>query len=191
MIANPDNRTRRIKTKYDTDDIVEKIGITRTWDAINNAGAALLIAEAGEMAGRKEAEILGRLPSNLPTAWVYNKIDLYGPSGVSRETSKIDNHVSLYVSALTGEGTDGLRTWLLETAGWQPEGEGVFLARTRHLLALRTAGTHIEAAKDCAAQFELFAEELRLAQLAMSSITGEFTPEDLLGEIFSRFCIGK
>ena len=143
------------------------------------------------MAGRKEAEILGRLPSNLPTAWVYNKIDLYGPSGVSRETSKIDNHVSLNVSALTGEGTDGLRTWLLETAGWQPEGEGVFLARTRHLLALRTAGAHIEAAKDCAAQFELFAEELRLAQLAMSSITGEFTPEDLLGEIFSRFCIGK
>ena len=175
----------------ETDDAVEKIGVERTWAAIEKAGAALLIAEAGEMAGRNEAEILQRLPTNLPTAWVYNKIDLYRPSGVSRGTSRTGNHVSLFVSALTGEGVDSLRAWLLETAGWHPGGEGVFLARTRHLVALTTAESHLEAAAMRSAQFELFAEELRLAQMALSSITGEFTPDDLLGEIFSRFCIGK
>ena len=175
----------------DTDDAVEKIGIARTWAAIEKAGAALLIAEAGEMAGRNEAEILQRLPTNLPTAWVYNKIDLYRPSGVSRGTSRTGNHVSLFVSALNGEGIDGLRAWLLETAGWHPGEEGVFLARERHMLALAAAATHLEAASMRVAQFELFAEELRLAQRALSSITGEYTSDDLLGEIFSRFCIGK
>ncbi len=175
----------------ETDDLVEKIGISRTWAAIDNSGAALLIAEAGEMAGRNEAEILQRLPSKLPTAWVYNKIDLYGPSGVSRETSKVDNHVSLYISALTGEGIDSLREWLLETAGWHPGEEGVFLARERHVRALAAADSHLAEASTQAGRYELFAEELRLAQRALASITGEFTADDLLGEIFGRFCIGK
>lgn len=175
----------------DTDDTVEKIGIARTWAAIEKAGGVLLIAEAGEMAGRNEAELLRCLPPNLPTAWVYNKIDLYQPTGVSRGTTKSGNHVSLFVSALTGEGIDSLRTWLLEVAGWHPGVEGVFLARERHMVALATAESHLEAASFCVAQYELFAEELRLAQIALSSITGEFTPDNLLGEIFSRFCIGK
>ena len=175
----------------DTDDAVEKIGITRTWATIEKAGAALLIAEAGEMAGRNEAEILLRLPPNLPTAWVYNKIDLYRPSGVSRGTSKTGSDVSLFVSALTGEGIDSLRAWLLETAGWHPGAEGVFLARERHLQALADAESHFAAAANHFVQYELFAEELRLAQMALATITGEFTPDDLLGEIFSRFCIGK
>ena len=175
----------------DTDDAVEKIGIARTWAAIDRAGAALLISEAGEMAGRNEAEILQQLPNNLPTAWVYNKIDLYQPVGVSRGTLTTGNHVSLFVSALTGEGIDSLRAWLLETAGWHPGNEGVFLARERHMVALGAAESHLEAASTQVAQYELFAEELRLAQMALSSITGEFTSDDLLGEIFSRFCIGK
>ncbi len=175
----------------DTADAVEKIGIDRTWSAIEKAGAALLIAEAGEMAGRDEAEILQRLPTTLPTAWVYNKIDLYRPSGVSRETPRVGNHISLFVSALTGEGIESLRAWLLEAAGWQPEGAGVFLARARHLAALGAVETHLVAAAACSTQYELFAEELRLAQSALSSITGEFSSDDLLGEIFSRFCIGK
>ncbi len=176
---------------HDTDDAVERIGIDRTWSAIEKAGAALLISEAGEMAGREEAEILQRLPATLPTAWVYNKIDLYGPTGVSRETPRTGNHISLFVSALTGEGMDSLRAWLLETAGWQPGSEGVFLARARHLAALATVETHLAAAASQSSQYELFAEELRLAQLALSAITGEFSSDDLLGEIFSRFCIGK
>ena len=175
----------------DTDDPVEKVGITRTWTAVEQAGAAVLIAEAGEMAGVVEAEILNRLPATMPVAWVYNKIDLYPRDRVSRETAQTDNHTTLFVSALTGEGIDRLNQWLLQVAGWQPSGEGVFLARERHLHALRAATENFTAAADIDGQYELFAEELRRAHLALASITGEFTPEDLLGEIFSRFCIGK
>ena len=177
-----------------TDDEVEKIGIARTWAAIETAGAALLITEAGEMAGIKEAEILNRLPGNLPVVFVYNKIDLYRAAIVSRETLRgVPNkrQVAIHVSALMGDGIDELREWLLEVAGWQPGGEGVFLARERHLRALDEATTHIATASALDGQYELFAEELRLAQRAFSRITGEFTPDDLLGEIFSRFCIGK
>jgi tRNA modification GTPase len=174
-----------------TDDEVERIGIERTWAAIRNAGAALLISEAGEMAGVGEAEILNRLPAALPIAWVYNKIDLFHSSNVSRETSPTDQRTSLHVSALTGEGVGDLRAWLLAMAGWKTGSEGVFLARERHLEALRLAATHLSTAKRVSSQYELFAEELRLAQLALAAITGEFTPDDLLGEIFGRFCIGK
>ncbi|MEP7154679.1 MAG: tRNA uridine-5-carboxymethylaminomethyl(34) synthesis GTPase MnmE [Betaproteobacteria bacterium] len=174
----------------DTDDVVEKVGIDRTWSAISNAGAALLIAEAGEMAGVDEAQILHRLPAALPVAWVYNKIDLYQASSVSRETSREGNQLTLFVSALTGEGTDTLRAWLLETAGWTASGEGAFLARERHMIGLRAASDHLEAAGKTR-EYALFAEELRLAQLALAAITGEFAPDDLLGEIFGRFCIGK
>ena len=175
----------------ETDDAVEEIGIARTWAAIEKAGAALIIMEAGEMAGQKEAEILKRMPKDIPRAWVSNKIDLYAASGVSRGTSWDGNDVHLHVSALKGEGIHPLRAWLLEKAGWRPGGEGVFLARARHLAALARAEGHLQQAFVRAEQFELFAEELRLAQQALASITGEFTTDDLLGEIFSRFCVGK
>ena len=125
-----------------TDDEVEKIGIARTWAAVEKAGAALLITEAGEMAGVKEAEILNRLPSGLPVASVYNKIDLFGRAIVSRGTSPGEpnaHHKVLQVSALMGDGIDELREWLLTVAGWQPGSEGVFLARERHLRALADA----------------------------------------------------
>lgn len=177
-----------------TDDEAEKIGITRTWAAVEQAGAALLITEAGEMAGVNEAEILNRLPTSLPVASVYNKIDLFGRSIVSRGTSPGESngqHKALQVSALMGDGIDELREWLLTVAGWQPGGEGVFLARERHLRALDEAAAHMTAASALGWQYELFAEELRLAQRALAQITGEFTTDDLLGEIFSRFCIGK
>ncbi|MBL8523286.1 MAG: tRNA uridine-5-carboxymethylaminomethyl(34) synthesis GTPase MnmE [Betaproteobacteria bacterium] len=178
----------------DTEDEVERIGIDRTWAAIAKAGAALLISEAGEMAGIHEAEILHRLPKGLPVAWVYNKIDLFRPASVPRETRNqrdAEEQTSLSVSALTGEGVDDLRAWLLTIAGWQSGAEGVFLARERHLVALRLAASHLSVASSLASQYELFAEELRLAQRALSSITGEFSSDDLLGEIFGRFCIGK
>ena len=174
----------------DTDDAVEKIGIARTWQAIEKAGAALLIAEAGEMIGQNEAEILAKLPHTLPVAWIYNKIDAHGQQA-GRIKNEENRHSTIKLSALTGEGIDLVRDWLLETAGWQPSGEGVFMARERHLIALKLAEDHLHAAHERAEQFELFAEELRLAQQALSSITGEFTPDDLLGEIFGKFCIGK
>ncbi len=102
---------------------------------------------------------------------------------------------SVWLSAKTGEGIDGLRRLLLELAGWQASGESTFIARERHLIALRAARAHVEAAEahacERAQQLDLFAEELRLAQERLNEITGEFTADDLLGVIFSRFCIGK
>ena len=119
---------------------------------------------------------------------MYNKIDIHAQHasriGVGRDTR-------ILASALTGEGIDLIREWLLETAGWQPSGEGVFMARTRHLVALKDAAARLDMAATAAAQLDIFAEELRLAQRALSLVTGEFTPDDLLGEIFSRFCVGK
>ena len=173
---------------HDTDDAVEKIGIERAWAAVAKAGAALLISEAGEAIGQAEAAIADKLPANLPMAWVYNKIDLF-----ARPTQRTDtgNHTAIFVSALTGEGLPLLRDWLLATAGWQPTGEGVFLARARHLAALELARQHLTQAEGRPDQYELFAEELRLAQNALAAITGEMTPDDLLGEIFGKFCIGK
>jgi tRNA modification GTPase len=101
----------------------------------------------------------------------------------------------VYLSANEKIGVDLLRAELLRIAGWQQTGESLYLARERHLIALRAARQHMEAAAAHAAQtdqsLDLFAEELRLAQAQLSSITGEFTPDDLLGVIFSRFCIGK
>jgi tRNA modification GTPase len=98
---------------------------------------------------------------------------------------------TFWLSAKTGAGVDALRAWLLETAGWKAHGEGLFMARERHLVALRAAQSHLEAAAGNLQAFELFAEELRLAQRELSRVTGEFGADDLLGAIFSRFCIGK
>jgi tRNA modification GTPase len=175
----------------ETKDPIEKIGIERTWIAIQQAGAALLITESGETAAASDAELLDRLPPTQKIARVVNKVDLRPASDVSRGTSGAHQQAVFAVSALTGEGIDALRGWLLEAAGWHPGEEGVFLARERHLLALRQAAAHLDAAERVNGQFELFAEELRLAQHALAMITGEFSADDLLGEIFSRFCIGK
>ena len=115
------------------------------------------------------------------------------PSDLPASASESDEVLAL--SAKTGEGIVELRQRLLELAGWQPAGESGFIARERHLIALRAAQEHLAMARRHAEQsaehLELFAEELRLAQHQLSEITGEFTPDDLLGVIFSRFCIGK
>jgi tRNA modification GTPase len=95
------------------------------------------------------------------------------------------------LSARTGAGIDNLRKLLLELAGWEGQGEGVFTARARHVEALGQARAHLEQARNRELDLELIAEELRLAQSAMGSITGEYTSDELLGDIFSRFCIGK
>lgn len=169
-------------------DEVERIGIARTWDAISKAGAAMLITDAAQQEREEESRILMRMPPGLPLARVTNKIDI---AGLAPGRDAHGNEVHLRLSAKTGEGVAALRAWLLEVAGWRPSSEGVFLARERHLGALREASAGLAATGQNMQAFELFAEDLRLAQQALGTITGEVTADDLLGQIFSRFCIGK
>lgn len=168
-------------------DEVERIGIERTWRAVESAGAAIFITESGAPDGEERAH-LARLPRGIPIARVINKIDLTG--GPPGRDPSLPGTV-LRLSAKTGAGIDSLRGWLLETAGWQPHGEGLFMARERHLIALEAAKGRLAAAEQSPQAFELMAEELRLAQLELGRVTGEVSADDLLGEIFSRFCIGK
>jgi tRNA modification GTPase len=172
----------------DTHDVVEKIGIERTWAEIAAADVILHLQDATQPQQPMDAHIASRLPAKVPVRTVFNKIDLAGlPANVQGE--------AIYLCAKSGAGVDLLRAELLKIAGWHSTGESVFLARERHLQALNEARKHLSIAAQHSAQndrvLDLFAEELRLAQEALSAITGEFTPDDLLGVIFSRFCIGK
>lgn len=172
----------------ETEDTVEQFGIARTWKAIASAHVALLLVDSQHGIGVFEKSILEKLPSQVKKVWVHNKID------VSRETSRtdiIDHEQHVFLSAKTGLGIPLLQKTLLEMIGYQPGGEGVFMARARHLQALQAVSEHLSHAVSQMHAAELIAEELRCAQEALGSITGEFTPDDLLGEIFSRFCIGK
>ncbi len=179
----------------ETRDEIERIGIERTWQAVAQADVVLHLVVAGDEAQGVEPALLTRLPRGVPIVRVVNKIDLAGlPAGLLREAG--DGRITgVRLSARTGEGIDALRAGLLELAGWHEAGESTFMARERHLLALRAARAHLaqahENAMARAQQLDLFAEELRLAQEQLNSITGEFSADDLLGEIFGRFCIGK
>ena len=167
----------------ETDDAVEKIGIARTWAAIERADVVLLLVDAAHGVGREEAAILERVPA-IPRLTLHNKID------ATDESPRVSGD-EIWLSARTGAGVDALRERLLQAAGWQSAGEGSFIARTRHLDALSRAAQHLEASRTATPQLELFAEELRLAQAALAEITGAFSADDLLGEIFGSFCIGK
>jgi tRNA modification GTPase len=180
----------------ETSDPVERIGIERTWAAVDRADVVLHLIDAAARnpdAAAADAAIEARVRERAPRApvlTVYNKVDLTDqPARAAGD--------SIWLSALTGAGLDALRARLLAIAGWESaaSGEHAFLARTRHLEALRAAQEHLDAAARCAEQgnrqLELLAEELRLAGNRLAEITGEFTADDLLGRIFSRFCIGK
>ena len=169
-------------------DEIERIGIERTWRAVESAGAALFITEGHAALHPEDAAHLARLPREIPVARIVNKIDL---TGAPATEERIDGDTVLGLSAKTGAGVPALRRWLLETAGWKPHGEGLFMARERHLVALEAAGQCLMRAANRTQAFEIKAEELRLAQQALGRITGEVSADDLLGEIFSRFCIGK
>lgn len=167
---------------------VERIGIARTWEVIEKADLAVLIIDATKGESAEDRAILARLPKSLLCLQVYNKADLAGlHTGRAHDGEK----QMVTLSAKTGEGIDDLRSALAEAIGWGGEAEGVFMARTRHLEALRCAQARLVQAHDEAQRQELFAEELRQAHEALMSITGEVTSDELLGEIFSRFCIGK
>ncbi len=199
----------------ETSDRVEQLGIARTWAEAQAADVVVHLLDARDedaaAARAIERELARRLARPVPQVRVYNKIDLAGiaprvergagadGAGDARRPATApdepDAEASVWLSAKTGAGIDALRRVLLELAGWQAGGETTFLARERHLVALRAASERLEAAGERAAEgarhLDLFAEELRLAQERLNEITGEFTADDLLGVIFSRFCIGK
>jgi tRNA modification GTPase len=206
----------------DTDDVVEKAGIARTWEAVAAADLALVLVDArdgdgvgederngerrdaepqrvrhdaqerGGTLGANDAAIVARLDPSLPRLVVRNKADLAGLAASVERRGGVA-HVTL--SALTGEGLDLLEREVLAIAGAGVAGEDTFLARERHLAALREAAQGLDAAArhldTVPPPLELFAEELRRAHDALATITGAFTPDDLIGAIFSRFCIGK
>ncbi len=169
----------------DSDDAVEKMGIALTHQTMLEADLIIILREAkhGDL---QDDSVVRALPANIPQLYVFNKNDLLD---TDEEQHKARD--AIYVSAKTGEGIQQLRNKLLEMIGWSNTESGVFMARKRHLLALQNAETSLQHAEGVIEFSELFAEELRLAQLSLNSITGQFTADDLLGEIFSRFCIGK
>lgn len=175
-----------------TDDVVEKLGIERTWAALAQADLALIVTDAREPDHPADAEIAAQLPEELPRVIVRNKIDLAGRNAA---TERENGASVVWLSAKTGAGIERLHEAILAAVGAREDMEGTFLARERHLQALRAAAAHLAAAAAHLAAppppLELFAEELRAAQEALAAITGEFTADDLLGVIFSRFCIGK
>ena len=176
-------------------DEVERIGIERAWQEIEQADRVLFMVDGTTTDAVDPAEIwpefIARLPAKLPITVVRNKADI---TGETLGISEVNGHALIRLSARTGEGVDVLRNHLKQSMGFDTNMEGGFLARRRHLQALEQAAEHLQQGK---AQLlgawagELLAEELRLAQQNLSEITGEFTSDDLLGRIFSSFCIGK
>ena len=170
-------------------DAVEKIGIERAWREIQQADLALLVVDATAVTSEAHVQIPAEVPSDLKKIIVFNKIDLLEPAPPS--DSKPRSGDIVWVSAKTGKGMNSLRAAILSSIGWKPTHEGPFSARERHLQALRETEISLNRALNVLGTLELMAEELRLAQQAIGTITGKFSADDLLGEIFSRFCIGK
>ena len=194
-----------------SEDEVEKIGIERAWAEIENADAVLFLHDlvrwndAAESASYQAADaaiatqLVSLLPPRVAVIQVWNKVDAVQPQQaevaihVAAET--VNSTRNIAISAKNGQGLETLRRTLLQVAGWQPAAEGVYIARERHVQALRQVSAHLDLAdsqlKATSQALDLLAEELRLAQNALSDITGEFSSDDLLGVIFSKFCIGK
>ena len=171
-------------------DAVEEEGVRRAWQEMRRADRVLLVVDSKLGLTAEDEATLAALPSELPVTVLYNKIDLTGQTPAEDE---LDGLPSLWLSAMSGAGLDLLRAHLKQVAGFQQTGTDGFSARRRHLDALERARLHLEEAAQHAAERagELMAEELRLAQLCLSEITGAFSSEDLLGQIFASFCIGK
>jgi len=174
-----------------SDDLVEKEGMRRTWEAIAQADVMLLMVDSSVGFGDQERSILEQCPEPVSTIVVFNKHDLV----VEQKAASVDlaQVPQCQISAKTGQGIDGLITQIKALAGMQTSGEGAFMARRRHLVALDQAQIHLQFALDQANQHqgELIAEELKLVQEHLGEITGELSSDDLLGRIFSEFCIGK
>ena len=175
----------------ETDDPIEKFGIEKTWSSLEKGHVALFLVEASKGITDYEQSILGRLPTGIKRIWIFNKIDLLNGKA---KLKKLNNDQIVYMSAKTGEGLDLLKQAILNEVGFKENSEGSenkFIARKRHLEALESVHHSLQNAQLNIASAELVAEELTIAQKYLSSITGEFSSDDLLGEIFSQFCIGK
>jgi len=191
--------TAGLRSDEQANDAVERIGIARSWEAIAQADAVLFLhdLQRWDDAAYQHADALiaQRLPATARVAHVYNKADLAPQAAAAALASVPPEAPALSLSAHTGAGLAALRALLLQLAGWQAAPEGVFIARARHVQALQQAQAHLDLAAEQAARgdaaLDLLAEELRLAHEALGEITGQFSADDLLGEIFTRFCIGK
>jgi len=175
----------------ETDDPIEKFGIEKTWSSLEKSHVALFLVEASKGITDFEQSILGLLPKGIKRIWIFNKIDLLNSKA---KLKQLNNDQIVYISAKTGEGLDLLKQAILNEVGFKQNSEGSenkFIARKRHLEALESVHHSLQNAQLKIASAELVAEELTIAQKYLSSITGEFSSDDLLGEIFSQFCIGK
>ena len=199
--------TAGLRADHEASDEVERIGMARSWQAIAEADAVLFLHDltrVGEPAyAQADADIAARLPApgqGATVVHIFNKADAVAAASDANAGADVGAQPQppgevLTLSARTGEGLQALRQTLLRQAGWQAAQEGVFIARQRHVQALNAAREHLSLAQAHAAQrdgaLDLLAEELRLAHNALGRITGAFSADDLLGEIFTRFCIGK
>jgi tRNA modification GTPase len=168
-----------------SEDEVENMGMARTHQTLQRADLILLLLDGSAGLSVKDEEILASFPADIPHLLVYNKADLLGEKNLALRSDAIS------ISAKTGTGIEELRERMLKLIGWQNQESGAFIARERHLKALNLAQSHLINATEVLNHPELFAEELRLTQHELNCITGKFTADNLLGEIFSRFCIGK
>ncbi|HMS26609.1 MAG TPA: tRNA uridine-5-carboxymethylaminomethyl(34) synthesis GTPase MnmE [Burkholderiaceae bacterium] len=194
-----------------SDDEVEKIGIERAWAEIQSADAVVFLHDLVRWNDMQESnsyqaadaaiadQIASLLPQRVPVLQVWNKVDAVGPQqaaqAIAPTITQMTDSVNILLSAKSGQGLETLRHTLLEVVGWQPASEGTYIARERHVQALRQVRVHLDLASSQlnakSQALDLLAEELRLAQNDLNAITGEFTSDDLLGVIFSKFCIGK
>jgi len=175
----------------DTDDPIEKFGIEKTWSSLEKGHIALFLVDASKGITEYEKGILKRLPEEIKRMWVFNKIDLIKGKP---KIEQLNNDQIVYMSAKTGDGLELLKKAILNEVGFKENSEGnesKFIARKRHLEALENVHKSLESAQLNMSSAELIAEDLTIAQKYLSSITGEFSSDDLLGEIFSQFCIGK
>ena len=172
----------------ETTDTIESIGISRTWEEISRADVVLHLMDATQPLSDLDEKIESKRARQSVVLQVFNKQDLL------RDTTTIADQ-AIYISAKTGAGLHDLQSKLLEIAGWNPGQESPWLARQRHIDSLEQSRMHLLLAQEHASEndrvLDLFAEELRLAHDCLGKITGKMTPDDLLGEIFSSFCIGK
>ena len=169
-------------------DAVERIGVERAWREIERADVVLLLVDARQGITAQDKAIAARLPQAAASLVVMNKADL---AGRPAERLVEDGAVRIVLSAASGEGIELLRRELLRLAGWEGHGEDAILARERHIACLQETSRHIATAAADVQRLELCAEELRLAHESLGQIRGRFGSEELLGEIFARFCVGK